>query len=226
MINVIVQFPGLEEPTIIKSTPENNIMCEEALRAPKSPRGVDLSGAEYGKLTVLCETFPRYVRSRGTRQASRRWLCLCECEGLSVVDQSNLSSGATTSCGCVMRAYVKSGEMGRNTRTELTGRKFGRLTPQKQIGSNPPQWECLCDCGQIVEMSSKKLKRLKEPSCGCAKNLKGRSFGRWRVLKKANPKKKRPYWSCQCRCGIQRDVAERNLRGGYTLGCGKSCPYI
>lgn len=56
---------------------------------------LELSGKVYGKLTVLREAFvkkPNWCRS---------WLCICSCGKESVVQQANLRSGHTTSCGCL-----------------------------------------------------------------------------------------------------------------------------
>ena len=56
-------------------------------------------GETYGRLTVLAEDVTS-VRGRGGK---RCWLCLCECGGTIVVQQSNLRGGRTRSCGCLRR---------------------------------------------------------------------------------------------------------------------------
>ncbi len=53
-----------------------------------------LAGERYGRLVVIAEA-PR--RSNG----GRRWRCVCDCGGETVVDQSNLRSGRQRSCGCM-----------------------------------------------------------------------------------------------------------------------------
>lgn len=51
-----------------------------------------------------------------------------------------------------------------------TNMKFGRLTAIKVIGKNKNRnciWECICDCGNIVNVNISDLKRGKTKSCGC-----------------------------------------------------------
>ena len=57
---------------------------------------------------------------------------------------------------------------------DLTGMKFGRLTVIKQTedhiepsGRKVAMWECLCDCGNIYNVSGKRLKGNITKSCGC-----------------------------------------------------------
>lgn len=61
-------------------------------------RLIDLKGNVYGGLTVL-------ERGPGERpNLGPAWTCRCFCGGLCTVRGMHLRSGATTSCGCVMRA--------------------------------------------------------------------------------------------------------------------------
>lgn len=50
-------------------------------------------------------------------------------------------------------------------------------------------------------------------------DLTGRTFGRWTVIGVATPGKNMK-WKCRCKCGTERDVSGRNLRGGLTTSCG------
>lgn len=52
----------------------------------------DLKGQTFHKLTVICWHSKAYGRSA-------KWNCKCECGKKTVVDQSNLISGHTRSCG-------------------------------------------------------------------------------------------------------------------------------
>lgn len=58
---------------------------------------VDLTGRHFGSLRVVGEE-PSVRTPAGYKQ--RVWLCLCACGRTTPVRQSNLSSGATSSCGC------------------------------------------------------------------------------------------------------------------------------
>lgn len=52
----------------------------------------------------------------------------------------------------------------------LTGQRFGRLVPQRQLGTNKHgqmRYECLCDCGNTTEAVAGNLKHGRVSSCGC-----------------------------------------------------------
>ena len=52
-------------------------------------------------------------------------------------------------------------------------------------------------------------------------DLKGQKFGRWTVLEKAPTLKDgNSRWLCQCECGTQKIVMEKNLRNGRSKSCG------
>jgi hypothetical protein len=53
---------------------------------------------------------------------------------------------------------------------DITGNKYNRLTVIKLVslkGSDGPEWECLCDCGNTKVVSGHSLKRGQTKSCGC-----------------------------------------------------------
>lgn len=52
----------------------------------------DYVGRRFGELTV--------VSYEGREKGSHRWRCRCDCGGETVVRQSNLQNGVTSSCGC------------------------------------------------------------------------------------------------------------------------------
>ncbi len=58
-------------------------------------------------------------------------------------------------------------------RFNLVGDRFGRLTVIEKVATDRPGrwWRCLCDCGNIVERSTSKLRdsRIGDNSCGCAR---------------------------------------------------------
>lgn len=61
----------------------------------------DLKGYKFGQLTVLREG----TRDKGNGE--RTWLCKCDCGKFKNVRGSHLKSGATKSCGCLIK--MKSG---------------------------------------------------------------------------------------------------------------------
>lgn len=53
------------------------------------------------------------------------------------------------------------------------------------------------------------------------KNLEGRTFGRWTVLKRANDRNQRRIrFICKCSCGIEKSVASEFLLNGQSSSCG------
>lgn len=59
------------------------------------------------------------------------------------------------------------------SKLDLTGQKFGRLTPLHSTNERNSQglimWECKCDCGNIVKLPGSYIKRGRVLSCGCLK---------------------------------------------------------
>lgn len=51
---------------------------------------------------------------------------------------------------------------------DISGRRFGRLTAVKPIrGNGRIRWECVCDCGRVVQIVICNLNRPNTRSCGC-----------------------------------------------------------
>ena len=54
---------------------------------------------------------------------------------------------------------------------DLTGKKFGRLTVIKYLGSDTKwresQWLCSCECGNVTVVTSRRLNKGITKSCGC-----------------------------------------------------------
>lgn len=56
---------------------------------------------------------------------------------------------------------------------DLTGKRYGRLVVLKYTGRNngktPPRklWQCMCDCGNSIEITTSNLTRGNTRSCGC-----------------------------------------------------------
>ncbi|HKJ63310.1 MAG TPA: hypothetical protein VKA94_15155 [Hyphomicrobiales bacterium] len=87
---------------------------------------------------------------------------------------------------------------------DLSGRRFGRLVVQALVGRlrKKALWECVCDCGNIVNVISVQLKSGETKSCGCLRReLTGKRFrAPWSDERKAAfaknragiPKKEKP----------------------------------
>jgi hypothetical protein len=94
-------------------------------------------GQRFGKLAVTASG-PPYVRP-GTTDARPRWHCRCDCGGEALVEQSNLRTGNSTSCGCagsrasIGSRSVKHGQARRQQKRRLY-KIWGMM---KQRCSNP-----------------------------------------------------------------------------------------
>lgn len=57
---------------------------------------------------------------------------------------------------------------------DLSNQKFGMLTAIKVVGKNSKGesiWECVCECGNIANVTCTNLKRGHTKSCGCYKKI-------------------------------------------------------
>lgn len=120
---------------------------------------LDLSGKQFGELTVLERTFEKSA-NRGVR-----WLCQCSCGNAYVATGTLLVQGKKTHCGCKKRRDYNS--------KDITGKKFSKLTalyPMKQRDERGSViWHCRCDCGNEVDVSYNVLMYTHQKSCGCQK---------------------------------------------------------
>ncbi len=75
---------------------------------------IELTGQVFGRLTVVKETSPTYrlggldkIRNKRYPSRTRMWICVCECGTEIVRKQSDLTSGHTSSCGCLHTDMLK-----------------------------------------------------------------------------------------------------------------------
>ena len=132
-------------PTLLKNLKEWGI-------SPNNKK-LDLTGKKFGKLTVIKPAPKR--KDRYTR-----WVCLCTCGKETEVRTDYLTSGHTTSCGCVKAEYIYL--------KDLVGQRFGKLTVIKN--APPMKKVCQCDCGNIIEIETNNLLTGNTQSCGCLKS--------------------------------------------------------
>lgn len=127
---------------------------------------LDLVGQKYGLLTVVSEV--------ERTDYTRRFWCTCDCGNPDPVKVTmpNLRNGHTTSCGCVQKKRTSAA----NT-SDLTGRKFGRLTvlrrsETKSKNRRQVDWICRCDCGNPAEVTVTGTRLINgiTNSCGCLRN--------------------------------------------------------
>lgn len=183
-------------------------------------RAKDLRGQKFGKLTVL-------YRVKGSpNNHNPYWRCQCECGKITDVDASHLRRGNIRSCGCLTTAI------------DIAGQKFGRLTAIAKIGNHirygkkgDAIWQCKCECGTIINVSTHNLRSGNTQSCGCLqrelssesnkKDLTGQRFGKLVALEPTEERQGRFIkWKCRCECGTITYVASGNLKSGHTQSCG------
>ena len=142
----------------------------------------DITGQRFGNLTAI--SFIGY--SNGTIK-KRMWLCKCDCGNQKTVILERLTSGNTSSCGCLRKEFKT------KRIKDLTGKKVGFLTVIKDVGSRDyngckkRQWLCKCDCGNESIQDASVLSSGKRISCGCIKSetaIKNSKKSRVKIAKK------------------------------------------
>lgn len=108
-----------------------------------------------------------------------------------------------------------------------TGMRYGRLLVQAQTtSSGKAHWRCLCDCGQITEVSASNLATGHTQSCGCLRREASQSKRRyakehsteyqiWRGLKQrtgTSPGKNAQWYSGVELCTAWRDSFDQFLQ--------------
>lgn len=123
----------------------------------------DLTGQKFGRWTVLS------LSDKKTKNRGRIWQCKCECGTIKEVPAETLKKGESQSCGCYQKEVIA--EIGRKTRIDLTGQRFGKLVALYPIYSiekdTHTKWMCQCDCGNMCEIDMGNLKQGFSQSCGC-----------------------------------------------------------
>lgn len=126
---------------------------------------VDLTGYVFGDLTVVGEGEKR-VTGKKRKVLRSTWKCRCVCGNEIVVLASNLRNKNlnTTSCGCKFKKSKKYNFV------DLTGNQYGFLTvikkSEKKTKTRGVVWECQCDCGTLVDVSTNSLTSGNKVTCG------------------------------------------------------------
>lgn len=117
-------------------------------------KGKDISGAVYGKLTVIKKLEKKH-------NSSYLYEVLCECG--NIVEKTPNQLGDMKSCGC--QQYNKAPK-------DITGKHLNSLTALRSTGvkSNNGDfiWEFICDCGETCTTTIGSFNSGKTTSCGCA----------------------------------------------------------
>lgn len=90
---------------------------------------------------------------------------VCSCGNETQVLSTYLTTGKRTCCGCTFTRK-------RTNFTDITGRRFGRLTVLGLSESRRGKkgilaWVCACDCGKTLDVVTNSLTKGHTRSCGC-----------------------------------------------------------
>ncbi len=112
---------------------------------------------------------------------------------------------------------------------DLTGQRFGRLTIVKKAdplingkGYKKRKWECVCDCGNILNVLEGNLKNGHTKSCGCLQKEKVRETGRKRKIHGKSKTREHIIWiSMRQRCFDKNHKAYKNYGGRGIRVCDR-----
>lgn len=181
-------------------------------------------GQRFGKLVVIST----YQKPRPDGKSFYLvCVCQCDCGNTKEVLKQHLLAGTTGSCGCIVPT--------RNLEKdeELIGKRFGKLLVKERLNErdsdNRILFLCICDCGEEVKVSGKKLKNGNTSSCGCSRrnDLAGQTINGIKIirtLKHDSPGSKTKDARAECVCPLcnktfitrQKDILSRWLK---SCGC-------
>lgn len=115
-------------------------------------------------------------------------------------------------------------------RNDLKNKRFGKLLVVKKLDSNNKSgylyWECVCDCGAVVNVRTDMLTKRGKICCGCStrKYSIGDKIGKLTIIdflgSRKNGRLQSNYWLCECMCGNKKEVSTFLLSSGSTKSCG------
>lgn len=134
-------------------------------------KALDLTNRQFGRLTA--KTPERRLKKRG-------WNCECSCGAKKWIITPQLTAGYTTSCGCI-----------RIDKRNISGQRFGKLIAINEDHRDKKNgrwfWSCKCDCGNMINVTSRNLQRGSTVDCGCNVAERRRLIG----LKRRRPQVER-----------------------------------
>lgn len=169
-------------------------------------------GQKFGDRVVLYEVEPYH--------GCIRYACKCKCGLISLITRSQIKSkkrDRCSSCASEIR-YPFEREI---------GKKYGKWTIYKYIGIDKKGehlYKIRCECGskQISIGSILRLSKTKQcRKCYLHKDMIGKSFNSWTVLRYTSLKKSNRliYYECVCICGKKQNVSSTYLRNGKSNRC-------
>ena len=117
----------------------------------------------------------------------------------------------------------------------LLNQQFGKLKVVEETSKRKNKsvvWKCQCDCGNIVEYSTKELRSdgiIQCPNCGCnrepithrRKDMTMEVVNNIIFLSRIEGTYNgSPKWKCQCFCGKEFEAYQSDIISGHTTSCG------
>lgn len=118
------------------------------------PKVLNLIGEKFSELTV--------ISLFDLRNKKTRWTCFCRCGQFTIVSTGNLRNGHTRSCGCLKQQTKRYDNLVNQIFGQLTVISLSHIRNKKRA-----LWNCLCECGNIVQVLGYNLKNGHTKSCGC-----------------------------------------------------------
>lgn len=118
-------------------------------------KAADLAGQRFRSLTV--------IERAGSRGGHSLWKCICDCGKKTVVANTNLKQGTTSSCGCLVFKRA------RERLVDISGQRYGNISVIRFIKRTKTAaiFECVCDCGRRFRAKSNPLRMGTQKTCGC-----------------------------------------------------------
>lgn len=123
------------------------------------PSAKNLLNQRFGRLKVVEKTEKR------DSAGCIIWKCECDCGNTYYVSSNRLLGDRAESCGCLNRERIIAA-----VKIDLTNQRFGKLFVVKSTdkrGGSSIMWECVCDCGNIINVRGNSLRSGNTKSCGC-----------------------------------------------------------
>jgi len=164
---------------------------------------IDVIGEKYGMLTAVSSRKNTLSEKKGYL-----WTCLCECGDNIEVPTSQLRSGVTKNCGCILR---------KKRAEDVSGTKINMLTAIRKVKGreNKTHYECLCECGGKVTVLAARFKNGEQQSCGCMVGI----MSGLRNKERAKPK------GHAARTHIYCNLKSRAKRRGFDFNLTKELAY-
>ena len=122
-----------------------------------------VKGQRLNSLTIMEDQHSYSKGDANGGNVRRYWKCLCDCGNITYVSATALKRGSTKSCGCLLKERIIE-----TSRKDEVGNKYGKLLviDYAYTKENKSYWNCLCDCGNIVQVQGPHLRSGNTKSCG------------------------------------------------------------